>query len=114
MSDSATTDRKSREAKARQDVVRNAPTTPGKQLNNGATIIANRFLKELDEHRELHIVLAISGGFQPYVVWERVLGVSEGVQDDKGGRLFKPLDFCIQGNYHRSLDEAVEAYNSRS
>lgn len=97
--------------------VRAAQRAPGQTLPNGALILKDQYLRPLmsgDEGNEYqwaeeHLVLALNpGGFQPFVVWVRVIGVEHRADDTWG-----TIDYTYWGFYSRDLSKALEVYEER-
>jgi hypothetical protein len=97
-----------RQLLAKNDSIRNAKKNPGQELPNGAVILAQRRLKEQD-HGDEYLVLAVQPGFQPFVVWRRLIGTQHGAVHE-----FLPLDYCWAGGYHRDLADAIREYEERT
>lgn len=81
----------------------------GGQLSNHSTLLAESDAVRFPGEVITSIVLAVaSGGYQPFVVWTRCRDMAEGHGSTK------IVDYCIQGNYYRSLPDALAAFNKIS
>ena len=85
---------------------------PGGLLENGAMLLAERVLTSYVGER-ISIVLAFKRGYQPFVVWSRVVRTTERIDTTK--HLVKPdyVDYCVSGGYHRELEDAIREFNER-
>lgn len=97
------------EEKAIENVVRNASTSPGHELPNGATILAQEEERRNEMGRE-YIVLAVHRGYQPFVIWRRLIGIEQKAD----GHSWGPLDYCWAGEYHKDLGDALASYQERT
>lgn len=84
-----------------------APSTPGSELPNHGTILAQRLHRERDHGNE-YIVLAVTVGYQPFVVWRREVGVERLAT---GG--WRGFDACFSGDYYTELADAIAGYEER-
>lgn len=94
--------------KALDTAIREAKTKPGMVMPNGATILQQTEVAA-NEWGKDYIVLAVYQGFQPYVVWKRCIGIEQKAD----GRSYGSLDYCVFGDYHRDLNDAICSYEKR-
>ena len=80
---------------------------PGDKLPNHATLLANHWFKVGNEEL-LGIVLAVRGGVEPFVTWERSVCMTTTAT----GR-DQQVDLTYWGHYFRTLDDALANYNRR-
>jgi hypothetical protein len=80
---------------------------PGEKLPNGATMLDCKWHKTSSSYMA-GIVLAVAGGRDPFVTWERTV---ELCQTSSGG--WQQWDYCYFGHYHTSLDDALNEYHRR-
>jgi hypothetical protein len=89
---------------ALERTMREANREPGMTLPNGATIIQQRLVRGRDNANEYE-VLAVVRGYQPYVIWTRVIGVEQRADGTHG-----PLDYCFNGRYFHAFHDAIDAW----
>jgi hypothetical protein len=96
--------------KARND----APTVVGRMLPNGAVILAIAPVWE-DEYSTEYVVLAVNEGFQPFVTWRYVVGITERATSSGGHNAsdYLPVTYCTYGRYFgRGIDGLQDAIRS--
>lgn len=96
-------------SKAVDHAIRNAKTSPGWLIPNGATLLLQKKIAVKEHGVEFIVLCVVQNTFQPYVTWRRFIG-AEQLAD---GQSYGPLDYCFLGNYHRDLDSAIEDFNER-
>jgi hypothetical protein len=86
-----------------------AATTVGAEMSNGGTILAIKKIDEDDRTIE-YIVLALVKGFQNFVTWRYVVGIT----DLATGGYGPTSSYCWSGDYFRDLGEAYQNFLVRA
>jgi hypothetical protein len=96
-------------AKALAEATRKAARQVGDVMSNGGTILAIHKVSEDDRTRE-YVVLALVPGYQPFVTWRYVIGIT----DLATGGYGPTSPYCWAGDYHRDLGAALDSFNIRT
>jgi hypothetical protein len=107
-------DRPLRLDKAVKNAVANANCLPGTPLPNSAVILKQKPSAYSSSQHRIFTVLAVHRGYQPFVVWTRVIGVRDNANNTSEGNEFTPIDYCIDGRYFVNLDEAYQVFMGAS
>jgi hypothetical protein len=84
------------------------PKKPGKELPNEAIILVETELRRYDFRRDSLVLTVVPGSARPFAIWTRTIG-----EEQKATGGWGVLDYCFQGDYFSTLEEAIDNFKHR-
>src|SRR4051812_36366374 len=85
------------------------PMMAGDVLPNGAVILDEIVIRTFDYRRDSIVLAMTNSRHSPFVTWHRLITSDSPVASG----MYRIMDSCAFGEYHREIEDAVEAFQKR-